>query len=53
VNFRLGRRAGIYRSVDELSIPENRLQVDRILRKIETEKLGLEKVLSDLTESFI
>jgi radical SAM superfamily enzyme YgiQ (UPF0313 family) len=53
VNFRLGRRAGIYRSVDELSSPEIRLRVDRILRKIETEKLGLEKVLSDLTESFI
>ena len=52
-NFRLGRRAGIYRSLDELSSPEIRLQVDRILRKIETEKLGLEKVLSDLTESFI
>ena len=52
-NFRLGRRAGIYRSTDELSSPEIRLQVDRILRRIETEKLGLEKVLSDLTESFI
>jgi radical SAM superfamily enzyme YgiQ (UPF0313 family) len=53
VNFRLGRRAGIYRSLDELSDPEIRLQVDRILRSIETEKLGFEKVLSDLTESFI
>lgn len=52
-NFRLGRRAGIYQSLDELSSPEIRLQVDRILRRIETEKLGLEKVLSDLTEAFI
>ena len=52
-NFRLGRRAGMYRSVDDLSNPELRPQVDRILTKIETEKLGLEKVLSDLTESFI
>jgi radical SAM superfamily enzyme YgiQ (UPF0313 family) len=52
-NFRLGRRAGIYRSLEELSSPEIRLQVDGILRRIESEKLGLEKVLSDLTESFI
>lgn len=52
-NFRLGRRAGIYRSLDDLSNPELRVRVDRMLAKIESEQLGLEKVLSDLTESFI
>jgi len=53
-NFRLGRRAGIYRSVDDLSNPELHRQVEQILRRIELEKPDdIEKVLSDLMESFI
>lgn len=54
LNFRLGRRTGIYRSLDDLSNPELNHQVEGVLRRIELEKPGgVEKVLSDLTESFI
>jgi len=53
-NFRLGRRAGVYRSIDDLSNPELRHQVEKALRCIELERPGeIEKVLSDLMESFI
>jgi len=53
-NFRLGRRAGVYQSVEDLSKPELRDQVDRSLQQIESEKPGgLEKALSDLMGSFI
>ncbi len=53
-NFRLGRRIGIYQSVEDLSIPSLRNQVDRVLRQIESERPGdMEKVLSDIMESFI
>jgi radical SAM superfamily enzyme YgiQ (UPF0313 family) len=53
-NFRLGRRAGIYQSLDDLSKPELRNQVERALRQIESQRPGgIEKVLSDITESFI
>jgi radical SAM superfamily enzyme YgiQ (UPF0313 family) len=53
-NFRLGRRAGLYRSVEDLYKPELRNQVERALRQIETERPGgFEKVLADLMESFI
>jgi radical SAM superfamily enzyme YgiQ (UPF0313 family) len=53
-NFRLGRRAGVYRSVDDLSNPELKGQVENAIRRIELEQPGgLEKVLSDLMESFI
>jgi radical SAM superfamily enzyme YgiQ (UPF0313 family) len=53
-NFRLGRRAGVYRSVDDLSHPELRSQVEQILRRFGLEKPdGIEKVISDLMESFI
>jgi radical SAM superfamily enzyme YgiQ (UPF0313 family) len=53
-NFRLGRRAGVYQSVEDLSKSELRNQVDRSLQQIESERPGgLEKVLSDLMESFI
>jgi radical SAM superfamily enzyme YgiQ (UPF0313 family) len=53
-NFRLGRRAGFYRSMDDLSNPELRLQVEKAIRRIELERPGeIEKVLSDLMESFI
>ena len=53
-NFRLGRRAGAYRSVENLFNPEVRNQIEKTLQQIESERPGgLEKVLSDLTESFI
>jgi radical SAM superfamily enzyme YgiQ (UPF0313 family) len=53
-NFRLGRRAGVYQSLEDLSKPELRNQVDRALQQIESERPGdLDKVLSDLMESFI
>ena len=53
-NFRLGRRAGLYRSVEDLHQPELRNQVEKLLRQIETkEPGGFERVLSDLMESFI
>jgi radical SAM superfamily enzyme YgiQ (UPF0313 family) len=54
MNFRLGRRAGVYRSLEDLSDPELRSQVEKALKKIELEKLGgIEKVLSELMESFL
>jgi radical SAM superfamily enzyme YgiQ (UPF0313 family) len=53
-NFRLGRRAGIYRSLDDLSDPELHNQVERALRKIELERPGgMEKIISEWMESFI
>ncbi len=54
INFRFGRRAGFYRSLDDLSNPGVRPQVDRALRKIRSENPeGVEGVLSTLMESFI
>lgn len=53
-NFRFGRRAGRYRSLEDLHKPELRSQVERALLQIEVEKPGdFEKVLSDLMELFI
>ena len=53
-NFRLGKRAGVYQSVEDLSKPERRIQVERALRQIESERPGgIEKVLFDLMESFL
>jgi len=53
-NFRLGRRAGVYRSVDDPSRPRLRGEVEQILRWIGLEKPdGIEKAISDLMESFI
>jgi len=54
-NYRLGRRAGIYRSVDDLSNPELRGQVERALKRIELEHPGaaVDQVISELMESFI
>ena len=53
-NFRLGRRAGVYQSVEDLSKPELRDQVERALQQIEYERPGdIEKILSDLMEAFI
>jgi len=50
----LGRRAGVYRSVDDLSNPELRGQVGKALRRIESEHPGaVDQVISELMESFI
>lgn len=54
INFRLGRRAGFYRSLDDLFKPELHLQVEKLLLKIESQHPeGVEGVLSMLMESFI
>jgi radical SAM superfamily enzyme YgiQ (UPF0313 family) len=53
-NFRIGRRAGYYQSLDDLSSPNLRPQVDEIQRRIERESPGnFEQIISDLMESFI
>jgi radical SAM superfamily enzyme YgiQ (UPF0313 family) len=53
-NFRLGRRAGFYRSLDDMENPELRARVDLIMRRIETQKPGkLDEVISELMESFL
>jgi len=54
VKFRLGRRAGVYRSLEDLSNPDLSHQVEKVLRRIELDRPGgIEKVLSDLMESLI
>jgi biotin synthase-like enzyme len=53
-NFRLGRRAGVYRVLDDLSNPELHGRVEDALRRIEaTVPGGLEAALAGLMESFI
>jgi radical SAM superfamily enzyme YgiQ (UPF0313 family) len=53
-NFRLGRRAGFYRSLNDLENPGLRGQVDSIMRRIEIESPGnLDRIISELMESFI
>jgi radical SAM superfamily enzyme YgiQ (UPF0313 family) len=53
-NFRLGRRAGYYRALDDLANPDLRIRVDQIMNRIETEHPGsLDEVISDLMETFI
>ncbi len=53
-NFRLGRRAGFYRSLNDLENPELRSQVDTVMRRIEMQNPGnLEQVISELMESFL
>ena len=53
-NFRLGRRVGVYQLVEDLSKSELRSQVERALQQVESERPGgIEKVLSDIMESFI
>jgi len=53
-NFRLGRRIGVYQSVEDLSKPGLREQVDKVFQQVESERPGgLEKALSDIMESFI
>jgi radical SAM superfamily enzyme YgiQ (UPF0313 family) len=53
-NFRLGRRGGFYRSLDDMQNPELRSRVDQIRKRIDAENPGqLEQVISDLMESFL
>ena len=53
-NFRLGRRGGFYRSLNDLKNPELRARVDQIRERIEGERPGqFEEVISELMESFI
>ncbi len=53
-NFRLGRRIGVYQSIEDLCKPELRNRVDGALHQIESRRPGgIEKVLSDIMESFI
>jgi radical SAM superfamily enzyme YgiQ (UPF0313 family) len=53
-NFRLGRRGGYYRTLDDLANQELRTRVERIRQRIDTERPGqFEQVLSEIMESFI
>ena len=53
-NFRLGRRAGVYRLLDDMGNPELYDRVEKALRRIESESPGeVENVVSNLMESFI
>jgi radical SAM superfamily enzyme YgiQ (UPF0313 family) len=53
-NFRLGRRSGFYRCLDDLENPELRTRVDKIMKRIETERPGgFEQVISEMMEAFI
>ena len=52
--FRLGRRADLFRSLDDLTNPELRMRVDAMMTQINTEPPGsLDRVLSQWMESFI
>jgi radical SAM superfamily enzyme YgiQ (UPF0313 family) len=53
-NFRLGRRAGYYQSLDDLNNPNLRPQVDAIQRRIERESPGnFDRIISNIMEGFI
>jgi radical SAM superfamily enzyme YgiQ (UPF0313 family) len=53
-NFRLGRRAGFYQSMDDMNNSNLRPQVDSIQQRIERESSGnFDQIISDLMESFI
>ena len=53
-NFRLGRRAGYYRALDDMLNPELRTRVNSIMQRIEKENPGgFDPVISELMESFI
>jgi radical SAM superfamily enzyme len=54
LNFRLGRRTGFYRSLDDLENPGIRAEVDQIMHRIEMKNpQNLDQVISELMESFI
>jgi radical SAM superfamily enzyme YgiQ (UPF0313 family) len=53
-NFRLGRRTGVYRTLDQLQNPEMRSRVDYIANRVEAEHPGgLDQFISQLMESFL
>jgi radical SAM superfamily enzyme YgiQ (UPF0313 family) len=53
-NFRLGRRAGYYRSLDDMASPDLRSRINQIRDRIERENPGkFDQVISDLMEGFI
>ena len=53
-NFRLGRRAGYYRALDDMGNPELHARVHSIMQRIEKDHPGgLDPVISELMESFI
>jgi radical SAM superfamily enzyme YgiQ (UPF0313 family) len=53
-NFKLGRRASYYRSLDDMANPDLHARVNQIVQRIETESPGnLDNVISELMESFI
>ncbi len=53
-NFRLGRRAGYYRALDDMGNSELRTRVNSIMQRIEKDHPGsLDPVISELMESFI
>jgi radical SAM superfamily enzyme YgiQ (UPF0313 family) len=53
-NFRLGRRSGFYRSLNDMENPDLRIRVDQIMRRIETQSPGnLDQVISEMMESFL
>jgi radical SAM superfamily enzyme YgiQ (UPF0313 family) len=53
-NFRLGRRAGYYRALDDMANVELRTRVNSIMQRIEKENPGgLDPVISELMEGFI
>jgi radical SAM superfamily enzyme YgiQ (UPF0313 family) len=53
-NFRLGRRAGYYRTLDDMLNPELRTRINSIMQRIEKEHPGgLDPVISELMDGFI
>lgn len=53
-NFRLGRRAGFYRTQDDMDNSELRSRVDQIMQRIrEQNPENLDGVISEIMESFI
>jgi radical SAM superfamily enzyme YgiQ (UPF0313 family) len=53
-NFKLGRRTGYYRELDDMNNPEMRMQIDQMLQRIETQHPGnFDSIISELMESFI
>ena len=53
-NFRLGRRAGYYRALDDMGNPDLYARVNLIVQRIELENPGgFDSVISELMESFL
>ena len=53
-NFRLGRRAGYYRTLDDMLNPELRARINSIMQRIKKEHPeGFDSVISELMEGFI